>query len=332
MKKHPTVSLYNKFWKRVIDLLLSFFLILFLSPIILIIAFLVLVTSGSPIFYTPLRGGYLNKPFKIVKFRTMVKNADKIGGGTTALNDKRITKIGKFLRKTKLDEIPQLFNIFVGQMSFIGPRPELLQYTDKYNENEQIILKARPGLTDFSSLEYINLDEIVGSNSADDYYEKNVLKNKNALRIKYANNISFKTDFILFFKTVFRVIKKALRFIFCHKSKQNNMEYVILKNSNLKVSRICFGGCPMGGYGWGKTNEKELIKAVKYALKSGINFFDTADTYGLGQSEKTLAKALGGKRKKVIIQSKFGVRRENGKTFYDNSPELVLSKDLKPHI
>lgn len=101
------------------------------------------------------------------------------------------------------------------------------------------------------------------------------------------------------------------------------MEYITLKNSDIKVSRICMGGCPMGGYGWGNTQESELIDAVNAALDSGVNFFDTADTYGLGQSEKTLGKAIGTKRKEVVIASKFGVRIENGKTFYDNSPQWI---------
>ena len=101
------------------------------------------------------------------------------------------------------------------------------------------------------------------------------------------------------------------------------MEYTTLKNSDLKVSRICMGGCPMGGYGWGEVQENELIDAVHAALDQGITFFDTADTYGLGQSEITLGKALGEHRKDVIVASKFGVRAGNGKTVYDNSPEWI---------
>ena len=101
------------------------------------------------------------------------------------------------------------------------------------------------------------------------------------------------------------------------------MEKIILRNSDLEVSRLCFGGCPMGGYGWGKVSEEELIKAIHCAVEEGINFFDNADTYGLGKSEETLAKALGDKRHQVIIGTKFGVRVENGKTFYDNSPEWI---------
>lgn len=101
------------------------------------------------------------------------------------------------------------------------------------------------------------------------------------------------------------------------------MEYIYLKNSDLKVSRLCMGGCPMGGYGWGETQEQELIDAVHTALDNGINFFDTADTYGLGQSEITLGKALEGHRGNVIVASKFGVRVNKGKTIYDNSPEWI---------
>lgn len=101
------------------------------------------------------------------------------------------------------------------------------------------------------------------------------------------------------------------------------MEYIKLKNSDLKVSRLCMGGCPMGGYGWGDVQEQELIDAIHCAVDNGINFFDTADTYGLGQSEKTLAKGLGSKRKDVIIESKFGVRFGKGGTTYDNSPAYI---------
>lgn len=110
------------------------------------------------------------------------------------------------------------------------------------------------------------------------------------------------------------------------------MEYITLKNSDLTVSQLCIGGCPMGGYGWGDVQETELIDAVHTALDRGINFFDTADTYGLGQSEITLGKALGERRKDIVVASKFGVRVGGGKTVYDNSPEWIreaLESSLK---
>lgn len=101
------------------------------------------------------------------------------------------------------------------------------------------------------------------------------------------------------------------------------MEYITLQNTGLRVSRFCMGGCPMGGYGWGSVQESELLDAVHAALDAGVNFFDTADTYGLGQSERTLAKGLESRRRDVVIESKFGVRVGGGKTVYDNSPEYI---------
>ncbi len=110
------------------------------------------------------------------------------------------------------------------------------------------------------------------------------------------------------------------------------MEYIVLKNSDLRVSRFCMGGCPMGGYGWGNVQEQDLIDSINLALDSGVNFFDTADTYGLGQSERTLAKGLAKRRSEVVIETKFGVRTLNGKTVYDNSPAYIqeaLEKSLQ---
>lgn len=211
-------SIYNRLLKPVIGFLLAAVLILIIWPFYLIIAIAVVIDDGFPVFYRPIRGGYRHKPFHILKFRTMVRNADKIGGGTTALRDPRITRVGNFLRKTKLDEIPQLFNILSGSMSFIGPRPELLKYVDRYEGEEKLIMEVRPGITDFSSVEFINLDELVGAENADEAYEKYVLKKKNALRIKYAREISITTDVKLFFNTVVSVIRKALRFIILKKT------------------------------------------------------------------------------------------------------------------
>lgn len=110
------------------------------------------------------------------------------------------------------------------------------------------------------------------------------------------------------------------------------MEYIVLRNSDLRVSRLCMGGCPMGGYGWGNTQEQDFLDAINVAIDNGLNFFDTSDTYGLGQSEITLGKGLGNRRKNVVIQTKFGVKFGNGKSVYDNSPMYIqeaLEKSLK---
>lgn len=207
-------GLYNKIIKRVIGLITAIVLFIPIIPFFFIISIAIIIDSGFPVFYKANRGGYKNKSFKIYKFRTMVKNADKIGGGTTALNDSRITRVGKFLRKTKLDEIPQLISIIKGEMSFIGPRPELLKYTEQYDGFEKYILQVRPGITDYSSIEFISLDEIVGGENADEMYEIYVLKEKNNLRIRYVAEQSLWLDFKLFLSTVFGVLSKMYRVIF----------------------------------------------------------------------------------------------------------------------
>ena len=207
-------GLYNRYIKRVVGLVIALPFFVIAIPFYIIIGIAILIEDGLPVFYRPLRGGCKNKPFRIFKFRTMVKNADQIGGGTTAMHDPRITKVGAILRKTKLDETANLINILLGTMSFIGPRPELLRYTDQYEGEEKEILEVRPGVTDFSSIEFINLDEIVGEGNADEMYEKYVLKRKNELRVKYAESVGFGTDCIIFFKTIGKVFRKAFGFIF----------------------------------------------------------------------------------------------------------------------
>ncbi len=212
MKKPGYERSYNRFFKRIIDFFIALFLLIAALPFFAVISLIIVIDSGFPIFYKPLRDGYKSKPFHIYKFRTMVKDADK-GDGTTALNDPRITRSGKILRKLKLDEIPQLINVLNSTMSFIGPRPELLKYTERYEGEEKLILQVRPGITDFSSIEFINLDEIVGEENPDEMYEKYVLKKKNELRVKYAKEVSLKTDVTLFVKTCLQVLKKAIRVI-----------------------------------------------------------------------------------------------------------------------
>ena len=207
-------GVYNRVIKRVIGFVVAMPFLIIAIPIYFAIALAILIEDGFPVFYRPIRGGYKGKSFRIFKFRTMVRNADKIGGGTTANHDPRITKVGRFLRKTKLDETANLINILIGTMSFIGPRPELLQYTEQYEGDEKEILEVRPGVTDYSSIEFINLDEIVGTDNADEMYEKYVLKKKNALRVKYAETVSFKTDCSIFFITIWKVIKKGFSYIF----------------------------------------------------------------------------------------------------------------------
>ena len=202
---HP---FYSKVVKRIIDLLLS--LILLIPGIVLMIPLAVWVKldSPGPIIYKAVRGGYHNQPFYIYKFRSMVVGADKTGG-TTAKNDARVTRAGRVMRKLKLDELPQLFNILKGDMSFVGPRPELLLYTNQYTEEQQCIMWVRPGVTDRSSIVYIAQDEIVGEDDPVGNFERLVLPKKNALRVEYAKSQCFSLDWQLFWETIAGVFKKA---------------------------------------------------------------------------------------------------------------------------
>lgn len=206
-------GIYHLWVKRILDFIGAVILLIVLSPLFLLLAALIIRDSGLPVFYRAKRGGYKGKPFRIYKFRTMVHNADQIGGCTTALNDSRITEAGRLLRKTKLDEFPQLINIVKGEMSFIGPRPEVLKYTEQFQGLETYILQVRPGITDFSSLKFINLDEIVGETNADEIFEKEILAKKNALRLEYVAQLSFLTDVRIFLRTVKQVLKKIIKMI-----------------------------------------------------------------------------------------------------------------------
>ncbi|NLI21858.1 MAG: sugar transferase [Clostridiales bacterium] len=195
---HP---LYSKVFKRAFDLALALILLLPGLVVMAPIALIVKLTSPGPVFYQALRGGYHNRPFSILKFRTMVVGADKYSG-TTALNDPRVTRFGRALRRTKLDELPQLFNILVGDMSFIGPRPELLKYTTRYTPQQECILWVRPGISDPSSIKLISLDEAVGHDDPEGAYERNILGEKNRMRVAYAQSQSFRTDMRLLFRTI----------------------------------------------------------------------------------------------------------------------------------
>ena len=214
--------------KRILDIFVGICGLIALIPLTIIIWIANKIQKDNgPIFYKQVRVGKNGRRFEMYKFRSMVINADQLlkqlrdksdvkGAMFKMKHDPRITKVGNFLRKTKLDEIPQIGQVFLGKMSFVGPRPELLRYFDQYEGEEKDILQVRPGITDFSSVEFINLDEIVGGENADEMYEKFVLKKKNALRVKYAHSVSFKTDVYILFKTVKEVIRKAFGFIVKH--------------------------------------------------------------------------------------------------------------------
>ena len=201
---------FYPFIKRVFDFLVALILLLILSPLLLFISLIIKCDSKGPIFYTPLRTGIFNTKFKIFKFRTMYVGSDN-GADTTSKFDKRITKVGYYLRKLKFDEIPQLINIIKGEMSFIGPRPELPRYTNKYSKEEKFILSVIPGITDYSSIYYSKFNEDVDDNDPDLYFEKNILRNKNKLRLRYVFERNIFVDLSIFFRTIITVFINQFR-------------------------------------------------------------------------------------------------------------------------
>ena len=202
---HP---FYSHTVKRGIDLLLALLLLIPGAILMIPLAVWVKLDSPGPVIYKAVRGGYHNQPFYIYKFRSMVVGADRTGG-TTAKNDSRVTRAGRIMRKLKMDELPQLFNILKGDMSFVGPRPELLLYTNQYTPEQQCIMWVRPGVTDRSSIEYISQDEIVGEEDPVGNFERLILPRKNQLRVEYAKNQSFALDWRLFWETIGGVFRKA---------------------------------------------------------------------------------------------------------------------------
>ncbi len=195
------------FFKRLFDVLFSFFLLIFFSPFFLLISLLILFFDNGPVLYVSYRTGKDNIPFKFYKFRTMILNADKIGGCSTAFNDFRLTKYGRIFRKYKIDELPQLYNILIGDMSFVGPRPQVPFYTNLYSERELLILSMRPGLTDFSTLYFLDMDSILGQSDVDKKYFSEIEPKKNLLRLKYVENSGFFTDILILFKTLLSLLK-----------------------------------------------------------------------------------------------------------------------------
>jgi lipopolysaccharide/colanic/teichoic acid biosynthesis glycosyltransferase len=191
--------------KRVFDILFSSICLIALSPFFLIFSILVKLNSTGPILFKGVRIGKHGVPFNIYKFRSMYVGSEMMAGSTSR-NDSRITTIGKLIRKYKIDELPQLINVFKGEMSFVGPRPELKKYTDQYKGDELLILKVKPGITDLSSIKFSNLNDLIDDDNPDSSFEKNILASKNLLRIEYAKTATFFGDIKLIFLTILKLI------------------------------------------------------------------------------------------------------------------------------
>jgi lipopolysaccharide/colanic/teichoic acid biosynthesis glycosyltransferase len=195
--------------KRLLDIIICFIASLLLAPVWIILPLLIVIDSEGNPFYVQKRVGKDSKDFNLLKFRTMYAGTDKKGLLTVGDNDRRITRIGYFLRKYKLDELPQLFNIIKGDMSIVGPRPEVRKYVQLYNEHQRNVLKVRPGLTDYASIEYIAESELLAQSDDPEYtYIQDIMPKKIELNLKYIENQSLRLDFELIVKTLLKIIGK----------------------------------------------------------------------------------------------------------------------------
>ena len=195
--------------KRCFDIVAATTAIIVLLPVLIAVALIVKFTSSGPALYKGSRTGRFGVPFRILKFRTMVVDAEQLGGPSTALNDSRLTPVGKSLRKYKLDELPELLNIIRGEMSVVGPRPQVKMYTDLYSEEEQAILSIRPGLTDYATIEFVHMDQVLGDDDVDEKYRTEIEPAKNKLRLKYVRERSLLVDLRIVVRTVFRLLGLA---------------------------------------------------------------------------------------------------------------------------
>lgn len=193
---------------RFFDIFFSILGILFLSPLLLVLSFLICIESRGGALFRQKRIGKDGKEFTIYKFRSMRMGSDKKGMLTVGNQDPRVTPLGVFLRKSKLDELPQLFNVLKGDMSFVGPRPELAYYVDFYTPEQRRILCVRPGITDYASIEYIDEDRLLGeADDPDKVYIEQIMPDKIRHNMKYIENRSVKE----YFKVIFLTLQKLIR-------------------------------------------------------------------------------------------------------------------------
>lgn len=201
------MSKVNRAIKRIFDFVASLIGIIIISPILTIVAICIKLDSKGKVLFLQKRIGKKGKPFNIYKFRTMVSDAEKLGKQITIGKDSRITRVGAFLRKYKIDELPQLFNVLKGDMSLVGPRPEVPKYVDLYTEEERKVLEVRPGITDLASLRYSDENEILGKvENPEEYYINVIMKDKLKLNLEYIEKSNIIFDIYLIIKTIIKCI------------------------------------------------------------------------------------------------------------------------------
>jgi len=197
-------SFYKNFGKRIFDFVAAFIGFIFLLPVFLILSFIIKISSKGSIFFIQKRVGRNFKTFNLYKFRTMVTDAPRLGLSITSSDDPRITKVGKVMRKYKLDELPQLLNVIKGDMSLVGPRPEVEKYVNYYKNEYEKILTIRPGITDLASIKYRDENSLLTNiEDKEKYYINIILMDKLLLNKKYITNYSFILDIKIILSTVF---------------------------------------------------------------------------------------------------------------------------------
>ena len=195
--------------KRLFDIVASGLGLLCLSPLFLILAVWIKCDTPGPVFYRQTRVGRYNRDFRLYKFRSMRIGADRQGLITVGGHDPRITRSGYFIRKYKLDEFPQLINVFIGDMSLVGPRPEVRKYVDLYTQEQMHVLDVRPGITDPASIRYRNENELLAQAAdPDKYYIETIMPDKLRINLEYVANHSFWSDIVLIFKTFWEIVAK----------------------------------------------------------------------------------------------------------------------------
>jgi lipopolysaccharide/colanic/teichoic acid biosynthesis glycosyltransferase len=193
--------------KRSFDVMVATIALVIVAPLLPLAALMVKLSSRGPVFYRGTRVGLNGKLFPMLKFRTMVVDAESLGGSATAADDPRITRFGKFLRRYKLDELPQLFNVLLGDMSLVGPRPEVEKYVNLYSPEEKAILTVRPGITDWASIWNSNEAAVLeGSRDPERTYEELIRPTKLALQLLYVRDHSFFVDLKILFHTAVKLI------------------------------------------------------------------------------------------------------------------------------
>ena len=200
---------FSLFWKRVFDFFVSTLMLIILSPVFIILALAIKIDSRGPVFFRQERVTQYGKKFRIFKFRTMVNNADKMGSQVTVSQDKRITKVGKFIRKCRLDEVSQLIDVWRGTMSFVGTRPEVPKYVERYTDEMMATLLLPAGVTSEASIKFKDEDELLkDAENVDDTYVEVVLPQKMEYNFQSLKKYGFWRDIGTMFKTVFAVLKR----------------------------------------------------------------------------------------------------------------------------